>query len=300
MEKYSEADISAIYAAVGYPDETPQRSSAGFRNQVWLGERAVLKRYGEENRDGFRTEKWFYETAHPTYAPKLLAVGEDWILLERIHGTGLFQCWRDWTDAQREAAVAQIAGIALSINEIDWSGAVAFLPYRAQYGKALVEDIDRAAADLIDSNAIPESLARQVQEYAHRYAHLLDGAALHLVYNDLHFDNLLVEESGRIVRLDFEMLAIAPKDLVLDVWQRMLIHPFTYANEEDHALTLPKDYTHLLTWMQKSAPSLFAYPEIRRRVNLYAIWYELDLLREFPRANWPIERLQTYLSETLW
>ena len=49
---------------------------------------------------------------------------------------------------------------------------------------------------------------------------------------------VLVTEEGKVVLIDFEMLEAAPMDMVLDVWQRMLIHPFTYANEDDTAETL--------------------------------------------------------------
>lgn len=96
------------------------------------------------------------------------------------------------------------------------------------------------------------------------------------------------------------MLALTPQDYVLDVWQRMLIHPFTYASEADHGLTHPKDYTKILFWLHKYAPELFSHPMVKQRVALYGMAYELGILKSYPMADWPIERLQKYLAGMDW
>ena len=292
--------VQGIFRDHGFPDEQPARTNVGFRNQVYIGEHAVLKVYPEDNRRGYLRERWFYETAKPAYAPKLYAAGENWILLERIFGVGLFRLWRDLSDDERRAMVGKIADIALAVSEVDLSGTGEFLTRHDDYGAALVKEAEQLSDRLRRCGGIPEELLERVMVYIHRWAHLLDDKQQYLVYNDLHFDNLLVTAEGRVVLLDFEMLAIAPRDLVLDVWQRMLIHPFTYANEDDHVHTHPCDYVHLLEWMQTFAPSLFAHPEVRRRVNLYGMLYELDILCDYPMAEWPRERLERYLQENLW
>ena len=107
-------------------------------------------------------------------------------------------------------------------------------------------------------------------------------------------------ESGRLYLLDYEMLEVGPRDLVLDVWQRMLIHPFTYANEDDHEKTVPQDYTHILAWLSEAAPELFSHPRVRERVNLYGIVYELDILMDYPMGDWPMERLEAYMDGMKW
>ncbi len=291
--------IKTILQKHGLSDQGLQKSTVGFRNTIWLTDTAVVKCYGE-NHGGYHMEKWFYETAHPEYAPRLLDIGDHYIIMERLHGTGLFRIWRGWSDAERENAVSVIGKIAESSNCIPWQTGKAYLPTHANYGLELMQDVDTTAEVLISTHAIPKSLAYRAKDYVHHAIQYLHDTELYLVYNDLHFDNLLVEKTGRIRLLDFEMLDIAPKDLVLDVWQRMLIHPFTYANEEDHVWTVRQDYQHLLTWMQKYAPSLFDHPHVRERVNLYGIRYELDILRSYPMAQWPMERLQTYMEEQLW
>lgn len=292
--------IQTIFCDHGFPDDNPTLTNVGFRNQVYIGDHAVLKVYPEDNRRGYQKEFWFYKTAKLDCIPRLYAAGENWILMERIHGVGLFRLWRDLSDQDRRAMVSKIADIALAVSDTDITGTEAFLTSHENYGEALVRSAEELSERLQRCSGIPDDLLQRVMAYIHRYAYLLDDKQQYLVYNDLHFDNLMVTEEGRVVLLDFEMLAIGPKDLVLDVWQRMLIHPFTYANEDDHEHTHPKDYVHLLDWMQEFAPSLFCNPYVRRRVNLYGMIYEMDLLCDYPMGAWPRERLERYLSETLW
>ena len=300
MTDMTEQQIRAIYIENGFPDDTPILTNVGFRNRVYIGEHAVLKVYPEENRRGYQKERWFYEKAKLDSIPKLYAAGENWILMERIHGTGLFRLWRDLSENEREAMVRQIAAIALAVSDVDLAGSAEFLPYTTDYREAFVCQTEAFAQKLREIHGIPEDLLSRAMSYVQHWANVLDDKQLYLIYNDLHFDNLLVTDDGRVVLLDFEMLEVAPKDLVLDVWQRMLIHPFTYANEDDHPHTHPEDYRNLLLWMQKYAPDLFSHPDVRRRVNLYGIRYELDLLCDYPMAEWPTERLERYLREDLW
>jgi len=300
MTEMTEQQIRAIYIENGFPDDTPTLTNVGFRNRVYIGEHAVLKVYPEDNRRGYQKEHWFYETAKLDGIPQLYAAGENWILMERIHGIGLFRLWRDLSVEAREGIIRQIAEITLAINGIDLSGTEAFLPHYSDYRSRVLYRINTLAQKLREIGGIREELLSRVLSYVQTHAHVLDGVQSVLIHYDLHFDNFLVTEEGKVVLIDFEMLEAAPMDMVLDVWQRMLIHPFTYANEDDHPHTHPKDYSNLLLWMQKYAPDLFSHPDVRRRVNLYGIRYELDLLCEYPMAAWPIERLERYLEENLW
>ena len=299
-EIYTPQQIDEIFCQNGFAHDHPTLTNVGFRNQVYIGEHAVLKVYGDDNKSGYQKERWFYETANLDCIPKLYACGDNWILIERIHGVGLFRHWRSISDAEREAIVKQIAAAALAVSDLDLSGTAEFLPYSDDYQKSVLEKIDHLTQQVRSVNGIDETLLSCAVAYVHKYAYVLDDTQLYPVHTDLHFDNFLVKDDGSIVLIDFEMLEAAPKDMVLDVWQRMLLHPFTYANEEDDPHTHAEDYQSLMIWIQKYAPELFSHPQVRRRVNLYAICYELDCLCEYPRAQKPTERLERYLKEVLW
>lgn len=146
------------------------------------------------------------------------------------------------------------------------------------------------------NQGVPEELGRRAAEFIRANAGLLQEEALFLVNPDLHFDNLIVAEGGKLFMIDFEMLEAAPVDYAVHVWKRMEIHPFNYANEEDDPLTLPEDYRFLMTWVRKYAPELFAYPKSDVRIAMYSLVYELELLCDFPKAVNPVERIGKYLE----
>ena len=138
----TDAQVLRIFADHGFPDDHPELTNVGFRNQVYIGQHAVLKVYPDDNARGYQMERWFYETAKPDFAPEMYAAGKNWILLERISGVGLFRLWRDCSDDERRDLVRQIADIALAVNDVDLTGTADFLSYRKDYAAALKNKTD--------------------------------------------------------------------------------------------------------------------------------------------------------------
>ena len=57
-----------------------------------------------------------------------------------------------------------------------------------------------------------------------------------LVHNDLHFDNVFVD-NGKIKIIDFERSMYAPRDFELDIFYRMIRKPWKFASEESEEYT---------------------------------------------------------------
>lgn len=292
--------IIAIMQNHGLEYETIIKSTVGFRNDVYFTEKYVVKIYKDWNINGYNKELWFYNTANPSFAPKLIGFGENYIILERIYGISLFHLWRDMTDSKREQIVCKISSFIGAINSVDYNSAAQYFNIYSDWKTGMISRIENDITELKKNRGIPVSLAERAAEYTRRHTDCLDDTTLFLVFADLHFDNLLLSENGRLYLIDYEMLEIAPKDFVLDVWQRMLIHPFTYANEDDHEKTIASDYVNILKWLRKYAPDLFIHQRIKERVNIYGILYELEILRNYPMGDWPIERMEEYLKGMKW
>lgn len=292
-------EVKAILNKHGLSCSEIHPCGIGFRNEVWLAGDYAVKIYGADN-GGYGKELWFYQNAKPSYSPRLIGYGENYIILERIYGTGLFRLWRGMNDMEREAAVSQIAGIACEINKMNLVGADKYFHIASNWQQDILLRIRSYLEELKKTKGIPPALAKRALCYTLDHLNCLDDKKLFLAYTDLHFDNLIMDDNGRLYLLDYEMLAAAPCDFVLDVWQRMLIHPFIYANKDDHALTVPEDYRHIISWLKKYAPDLFSHPNVRERVNIYGILYELNILRDYPMGGWPIERLGKYLDGVEW
>jgi hypothetical protein len=293
-------DVQAILDRHRLSYHSILKAATGFRNEVFLTEQYVVKKSPAEHQASFLKERWFYETAALSAAPRLVATGEDYLILERVQGTGLYRAWRDFSDARREETVRRIAGILREIDAVEYHSGARLFHIPVNWQEDLLARIDAAAGELLRTGGIPTQLATRAMAYAYEHVDALQEDDLRLVYADLHFDNLVVTDAGDLCLLDYEMLQIAPRDYVLDVWQRMTIHPFTYANEEDHEKTHPRDYVNLIPWLRKYAPEVFAHPRVRERVAVYGLLYEMKILQNYPNADWPIERMEAYLDGMTW
>ena len=252
-----------------------KKSTVSYLSEVWLTEKYAVKIYGR-NKSGFLKERWFYERACAPYAPAMIDYGEDYIIMERIYGTSIYRTWHKLTDAKRESYAMQIAEIALDLTSrgLDGTGDIFAVPENWQNhisGKIL--DL---CAELDGAGKIPHILADRVRDFANENADCLAPCDYGLCYSDLHFDNLLADSNGKVWLLDYETLCAAPRDYILDMFDRMSKNPFVpQSDNKQSGMALTK-------MLEKFAPALFSYPDTHKRVAMYSLLYELDLLRYYP------------------
>lgn len=275
------------------------KADAGFRNIVWLTDTAAVKIYGKDCAYGAEIEKWIYRDIRPAYAPDLLGIGDDYICIRRICGESLFHLWYQTDETQRREFIRQAGSIIRQLGSLTFPEPNCFrVP--ADWKWELLTRLDTLLSRLSAiPDSIPSELAEEIRKYITENSNVLTEPYLFPVYSDLHFDNLLADKNGKLWLIDYEMMEAAPRDYLLDVWHRMLVHPFTYANEEDHEHTKPEDYRKITIWLREEIPELFAHPELQKRVNIYSLLYELDLLTDYPGAKWPIERIRHWLAEDI-
>ncbi len=290
---------AAILQKHGFAIASLTKSDTGFRNTVWLTDQAALKIYGTT--EGMAIEKWLYRDVAPAYAPALLAEGPDYIIMERVHGESLFHLWYQpgVGEAQRRQYLRQVGEIVGELQKLTFPQAN---PFRvpADWREEILRRLTKAAEKLrAIAGSVPPELLAEAEAYVREHLADLDDTALYPVYSDLHFDNLLVDGAGKLWLIDYEMMEAAPRDFLLDVWHRMLVHPFTYAGEEDHPHTHPADYGKITAWLREEVPALFEHPKVQARVNVYGILYELEILCDYPGEPWPTERLRQWICEAV-
>ncbi len=297
MTRQDEATARTLLSRHGLSHTGLIKSDVGFRNTVWLTDQAALKMYGTN--EGMAIEKWLYRDVHPAYAPALLGEGENYIIIERIHGDSLFHLWYQADECQRRQYLRQVGEIVTALQKLTFP---APNPFRvpANWQEELLLRLTNVTDRLCTiPGSIPRSLLAEAEAYVRGHLSALDDTELYPVYSDLHFDNLLVDGAGKIWLIDYEMMEAAPRDFLLDVWHRMLMHPFTYANEEDHPHSHPEDYQKITAWLREDVPALFSHPQVQARVNVYGILYELNILCDYPGEPWPTERLNAWIREAV-
>ena len=270
------------------------KTATGFRNEVFLTEQYVVKRYPAERQSSLFKERWFYETAALSVAPRLVATGEDYLILERVQAPDCIGRGATYLKPSGDT-VRRIAGILREIDAVEYRSGSDFFRVPADWQQDLLARIDTAADELLRTGSIPPRLADRATAYAHAHANILREDDLRLVYADLHFDNLISTAEGHLFLLDYEMLQIAP-GFCADVWQRMTIHPFTYANEEDHEKKHPRDYEIYCPGSESTHRSC---SHTRRCGNGFAVM-ACSMRCGFSKlsnADWPIERMEAIWTE---
>ena len=105
-----------------------------------------------------------------------------------------------------------------------------------------------------------------------------------LVHNDLHFDNIFVD-NGKIRIIDFERSMYAPRDFELDIFYRMIRKPWKFASEETEEYTDASQYLNIMSYVNKYYPELINTPNLYVRLGIYDMVYFLAQLVRHPELD---------------
>ncbi len=263
-----------------------RKSSISYLSDVWLTEKYAIKIYGS-NSAGFEKECWFYYRAAPFYAPAMIDYGEDYIILERIYGNSIYRNWHKLSPEIREDYARQIADIITDLTSRSFEGAEDIFPIPDLWEKHIKNRIMLLCTELDAAGKIPHGLSLSVREFTEEYWRILEDHEYGLCYSDLRYDNLLADSNGKVWLLDYETLCAAPKDYILDTFYRMSTSPLWDKNEENI-----QGGNTLMELLRKYAPELFSYPDIDKRIALYSLVYELDMLRYYPNDPLAIKNIK--------
>lgn len=112
----------------------------------------------------------------------------------------------------------------------------------------------------------------------------LESSEFVLVHNDLHFDNIFVD-NGRIKIIDFERSMFAPRDFELDIFYRMIRKPWKFASEETEEYTKACHYSNIMLYVNKYYPQLINTPYLCERLGIFDTVYFLAQLVRYPELD---------------
>ncbi len=222
-------------------------------------------------------------------------VGADWMITERLPGQVLSRCWPAMSLTDRRSAVRQLSdrlrllhGYRLNepLPEIASphllaSSAGPGSVDRIMSGLEVAQDLDHVDPVLIvrAKNLVRESLAA------------LDPVpATTLIHGDIHFENVLWDGEHITGLLDFEWARAAAPDLELDVFLRFCAFPFLHVAADYETVTLAEDYSDIPTWLAEDYPELFEHEQLRDRLRVYSLGYDVrELLLDPPDR--PVDEL---------
>jgi aminoglycoside phosphotransferase (APT) family kinase protein len=272
-------------------------------NEVWLSDEFAVRVNRRPDKRLWREARLGSHLPAEVRYPEVVAYGNgrgfDWLVTRRSRGGVLSRCWPTMSSSQRRLAVHDIArmlralhntpipkGLA-DVNELD---ATQLLNFQGRDPVAPLLAALARAAELpnVDSHAMND-LAALVE--ARRSAIDPFGART-LVHGDLTFENVLWDGDGVTALIDFEWARPAPHDLELDVLLRFCAYPALHVAEDYEAQTKRAAYEEVPAWLAEDYPALFAAHDLRARLRIYAIAFEVRQLLMLPPPP-PVRLLDT-------
>lgn len=259
-----------------------QEINAGFNNSIFsINDKYIIKICGDKNKENlFDIEANFYNSnkdneSIPTlylYDKTKNVVPYVYEIIEKVNGKSAYYHWYKMNELQKEELIRKLMKSLKRIHKkkylptCNWSDLI----------KKKVLDKFNEAIDMFNDeerNIILESLKK--------YDEFLSDNRFSLIHNDLHFDNVLIDENQNIKLIDFNDSIIAPFDFDLRMLYMSVHLPWKWANIEMDPLQKPKDYKCLFDYVKKNYPEVNSINHLEKRMLIYWVLNEFKLLPKY-------------------
>lgn len=260
-----------------------EKINVGFTNTIYdVDNKFIIKICTNiNNEENFKKEIEFYKSnINNDLIPKLYYSSTDkkeipyfYEIIEKVEGVTLYNVWHTFSEEQREDVIRQVCD-AMKIMHSNKGKSYNWMEYLKNIFIPLLEQAkDKKIFDDEQINLL-ENVYRCFEQY-------LESNEFVLIHNDLHFDNIFIN-NGTIKIIDFERSMYAPKDFELDILYRMIRKPWKFASEETEEYTNEKDYSNIMTYIEKYYPELINIGNLYKRLAIYDMIYFLEQYVEHP------------------
>ena len=263
-----------------------KKINIGFTNTIYNVNDCYIVKIctNVNNEESFKKEIEFYNANKDNYLiPKLYYSNVDkkdipyyYEILEKIKGVSLYNVWHTYTEKEREDIIRQICNAMKGMHSVKGK------PY--DWTKYIKNKFNKIYSEVKKFNIFNEEEQKLLEKAYDDFDKYLDSNEFVLVHNDLHFDNIFVDNE-KIKILDFERSMYAPRDFELDIFYRMIRKPWKFASEETEKYTDKEQYSNIISYVKKYYSELFNVPNLDERLEIYDIVYYLVQLVEYPKLE---------------
>lgn len=259
-------------------------------NRIFKSENYVIKIYYPKKYNFYYNELKVYQALKgKDYLPDLYYWGENetykYIVISKLNGKSLFDCWEEYSSHQHLDLISQIAKIIKDINNIEQQK----FNFKTDFSKKF--EIAKTSLDYSEKSI---KLINYLFENSINY--LGDNELCQLIHIDVHFYNFFVEK-GKVFAYDFENLTAAPLDYQLLRWYRMWMYPQSFVYPKDSlSQTQINSYRMIMPELINNYPELLINQNSTERVKLYGLLY---LLEEAKRCQLDEPTVKKYIKENI-
>jgi aminoglycoside phosphotransferase (APT) family kinase protein len=293
------ADVGRVFARHGLGEvRSVERLGGGQINAAYQVNGEWVLRVRPAGKDGaaFRKEQALFEWLRGRVpVPEVIALEESgeplgaaYLICRRVPGESLARVWVRAEARQREWLLGQLAALLRTLHEVSFPacGELAGGELRpAESWRSYLDERLRRRLGIVRAlPGAPHGLLDAVEAFARRAAPALEAGAGRLVHRDLHFGNVLVEETRITGLLDFEAALAAPPDYELDQLARFLRWPSLFLMDMPGIDAGP--FRGVWSELRRVYPELFQAPALPTRLAVYSLEYDLAALRDCLTGVW--------------
>jgi aminoglycoside phosphotransferase (APT) family kinase protein len=196
-----------------------------------------------------------------------------------MSGQKLHWAWRSLKPKQKEKVIKELAQCLKLLHQRTNTHFGVVAEENRRYPTWLEFNEDRLGRTLEELKAwrvkFEPAILALVLERFERDKDVLRNAMPCLIHRDLWMGNILVEGDRLTAILDFELATYAPVDYELLLIEEFCLYPNDFA-EENNEVYLATDFADYPILLKKYAPEMFACQNLRKRLDLYHLLYELS------------------------
>ena len=255
--------------------------NAGFNNSIFnINDKYIIKVCDNiEKEKLFDTEANFYNSNKdnnniPTlykFDKSKRVIPYVYEIIEKVNGKTVYYHWYKMNEQEREKLIQKIVKILQKIHlknypEYNWSKNI----------KNKILDSFNQTTDMFS-----EEEKAIILKSLNKYDEILSDNKFSLIHNDMHFDNILIDNNKNIKLIDFNDSIIAPFDYDLRLLYMSVETPWKWANIEMDSYQKPEDYKHLFEYIKKYYKELNNIKYLDERMLVYRILDDFKLLPRF-------------------
>lgn len=268
-----------------------------FTNKVYsINDKFILKVCEDEgNEENFKIEVFLYNFFKDKIpVPKIKVFdnskkiyGKFFMIYPKIEGDNLYSKWHLLSNANRKNLIKQLCEILKVINKSPYDEFMKKFKVNSSknWHDKILNQIQNSLKKIEQKKLLSSAFIQSIKKFIDNNHTVLKEQKMALVYWDVHFDNILIQDTKIVGILDFERTELSSIDFTLGVIKKMVEHPKKYMSEDFEKFAKKEDYAQLLNWFQEFYPELFDFENLDKRLDFYSIKHDLDILPDWPNSK---------------
>jgi len=287
--------------------QTIKKSTIGFSNTIQFINTNFVLKSSQEHRNKLSKESdllKFYESSLPV--PRVIysdfsknKFNCDFILMDLIGGKSVYQIWSETCPDNRKEIIKRITDYLKTINNSRISSLNKYFDIPNSWKSFMQDKFKKVLLKQRELHIFESQLLDELENYFHNNVFVFDEEVIKPTYWDVHFDNFITRDSKVIGVIDLESVEYLSIDYALLSIKRMSEIPKEYASEEFEAKVVDSDYKEIYAYFKEFYPQAFNFKYIDKRIDIYSIIYDLEILLRFPKAQDRIERVQNDINKLI-